>query len=67
MNIESITFDSFNNEIVVMDENGINKKYKNSNEYLFDFPKRESDCIAMNWPSDFPNKHDKQEDREKNK
>lgn len=58
MKIESITFDSINDQIIVLNDDGTSKEFKNSNQYLSKYPDREQDCISMNWPMDFPSKHD---------
>lgn len=60
MKIESITSDSINNEIIVLNEDGTSKKFQDSTKYLAEYPDRVQDCIAMKWPSDFPSKHDRQ-------
>lgn len=65
MKIESITFDSMNNKIVVLNEDGTSKEFQNSTQYLAEYPERELDCIAMNWPMDFPSKHDTYENYDK--
>jgi hypothetical protein len=49
--IESITFNTEQNKLIVTFENGTIKEYQSTDkmQYLSDFPDRASDIIAMNW------------------
>ena len=49
MNIESITFDTNNNKIVVKLLEGETLEYVSPESYLNSFPDREEDCLAMGW------------------
>jgi hypothetical protein len=64
MKRENITFNTGENKLVVTFTDESSKEYTDSESYLADWPDRAADCIAMNWPSDFPSKHDKPEDYE---
>ena len=49
--IESITFDTTENRIIVKFEDGFFQEYleKDKDKYLSDFPDREADIVAMGW------------------
>lgn len=51
MMIESITFDSANNRLIVELDDGTVTTYTNADTtaYLTQFPERETDLIAMGW------------------
>lgn len=51
MMIESITFDSANNKLIVELDDGTVTTYTNADTtaYLTQFPERETDLIAMGW------------------
>ena len=49
MNIESITFDTNNNKIIVKLLEGGVLEYISAESYLISFPDRQEDCLAMGW------------------
>ena len=49
MMIDSITFNTAENKIVVTFEDGNSKDYTDKQSYLADYPDRVADCDAMNW------------------
>lgn len=49
MNIESITFNTAENKIVVTLPDGTSKEYYDSTSYIRDYPERKEDCLAMGW------------------
>jgi len=51
MTIESITFDTFNSQLIIVLDNGTVTTYTSADatEYLAQFPEREADLIAMGW------------------
>jgi len=51
MNIESITFDTGNNKLIVTFEDATTKEYTQADkdQYLADYPNRAADVISMGW------------------
>lgn len=51
--IDSITFNSAENKIIVIFDDGATREYIRSdkNQYLIDFPDRSADLEAMGWNS----------------
>lgn len=47
--VETITFDTENNKLIVGYQDGTSKEYNDSATYLADFPDRKLDVDAMNW------------------
>jgi hypothetical protein len=65
MEKNEIKLDFANSKIEIMQEDGTIKEYtqNDSSEYVKDTGRAE-DIKVLNWPSDFPSKHDKPEDYE---
>lgn len=49
MDVQSITFNTAANKLIVTFEDGSSKEYTDRSSYLADFPDREKDCAAMGW------------------
>jgi hypothetical protein len=51
MMVDSITFNTAENKIVVTFEDGATKEYllADKAQYLADYPERTADVLAMNW------------------
>lgn len=49
MNVESITFHTANNKLIVTYKDGTSKEYTDRASYVADFPDRAADCDAMGW------------------
>ena len=66
MENHEITWNLIENTISIIKEDGTIKTYteNESSEYVNDTGRAE-DIKIMNWPSDFPSKHDNPEDYEK--
>jgi hypothetical protein len=47
--IESITFNTAENKLIVTLDDGTLTEYTDATTYLADHPDREADCIAMGW------------------
>ena len=50
--MDSITFNTTENKIVVTLTDGTEQTYTNAQSYLADWPNRKADVIAMGWESD---------------
>jgi hypothetical protein len=47
--IESITFNTAENKLIVTLEDGTTKEYTQADEYIADHPTRVADAVAMGW------------------
>jgi len=47
--IESITFNTAEDKLIVTLDDGTSTEYTNAADYLADHPDREADCLAMGW------------------
>lgn len=47
--IESITFNTAENKLIVTLEDGTSKEYTQADEYITDHPTRVADAVAMGW------------------
>jgi len=47
--VESITFSTAENKLIVLLEDGTIKEYTDANSYIADFPERVADAVAMGW------------------
>ena len=49
MEINSITFNTSENKIIVELTDGSTKEYTDKNSYLIDYPDRKLDVVTMGW------------------
>jgi hypothetical protein len=47
--IEKITFNTAENKLIVLLEDGTSKEYTDADSYVADFPERVADAVAMVW------------------
>jgi len=47
--IEKITFNTAENKLIVLLEDGTSKEYTDADSYIADFPERVADTVAMGW------------------
>lgn len=47
--VESITFNTGENKLIILFEDGTIKEYIDRESYITDFPNRAADCDAMGW------------------
>jgi hypothetical protein len=47
--IEKITFNTAENKLIVLLEDGTSKEYTDADSYIADLPERVADAVAMGW------------------